>query len=82
MLMCYAFTPDSKFHQMAQTTWQTSMLYSGIVPLIYVNETICVVICPSTRFKSIILWPGINYLVQKLSQNAIYGWGAWCHSEF
>ena len=61
--MCYAFTPDSKFCQMAQTTWQTSMLYSGIVPLIYVNETICVVICPSTRFKSIILWPEINYLV-------------------
>ena len=73
---------SSWFHQMAQTTWQTSMLYSDIVPLIYVNETICVVICPSTRFKSIISWPGMNYLVPKLSQNAIYGWGAWCHSEF
>ena len=49
--------------KMAQTTWQTSMLYSGIVPLIYVNKTICMVICPSTRFKSIIWRPEINYLV-------------------
>ena len=73
---------SSWFRQMAQTTWQTSILYSDIVPLIYVKETICVVICPSTRFKSIILWPGMNYLVPKLSQNAIYGWGAWCNSEF
>ena len=28
-----------------EPTWQTSMLYSDIVPLIYVNETICM-ICP------------------------------------
>ena len=61
MLICYAFTPDFKFRQMAQTTWQTSMLYLGIVPLIYVNGTICVVIGPSTRFKSIVLWPGMNW---------------------
>ena len=54
---------SSWFSQVAQTTWQTSMLYSDIVPLIYVNETICVVICPSTRFKSIILWPWMNYPV-------------------
>ena len=44
------------------------MLYSDIVPLIYVNETICVVICPSTGFKSIIVWPEMNYLVLGLSQ--------------
>ena len=36
------------------------MLYSDIVPLIYVNETICMVICPSSRIKSIVLWPGMN----------------------
>ena len=30
------------------------MLYSDIVPLIYVNETICMVICPSIRFKSMV----------------------------
>ena len=30
---------------------------------IYVNETIWMAICPSARFKSIILWPGMNYLV-------------------
>ena len=47
----------------SEPTWQTSMLYSDIVPLIYVNKTICMVICPSTRFKSIVLWPGMNYQV-------------------
>ena len=44
MLMCYAFTPDSVFKSIlpngSEPTWQTSMLYSDIVPLIYVNETI------------------------------------------
>ena len=86
MLMCYAFTPDSVFKSVppngSEPTWQTSMLYSDIVPLIYVNETICMVICPSTRFKSIVLWPWMNHLVPRLSENASYGWGAWCHSEF
>ena len=38
------------------------MLYSDTVPLIYVNDTICMVICPSSRFKLIILWPKINHL--------------------
>ena len=51
--------------------------YSDIVPLIYVNETICMVICPSSRFKLIILWPKMNHLVPRLLQNASYGWGAW-----
>ena len=54
---------SSWFHQMAQPTRQTGVLHSDIVPLIYVNGTICVVICPSARFKSIVLWPGMNYLV-------------------
>ena len=40
------------------------MLYSDIVPLIYVNETICMVVCPSLRFKLIILWPRMSCLVQ------------------
>ena len=66
----------------SETTWQTSMLYSDIVHLIYVNKTICMVICLSTRFRLIILWPGMNHLVPRLSQNASYGWEAWCHSEF
>ena len=51
------------------------MLYSDIVPSIYVNETICMVICPSSRFKLIILWPKMNHLVPRLSQNASYGEG-------
>ena len=50
---------SSWFHQMAQPTWQASMLYSDIVPLIYVNETICMVICPSTRVKSI----GLGWII-------------------
>ena len=58
-----------------EPTWQTSMLYSDIVSLIYVNKTICMVICPSTRFKSIIFWLGMNHLVPRLSQNASYGEG-------
>ena len=56
------------------------MLYSDIVSLIYVNETICMVICPSSRFKLIILWPKIKHLEPRLSQNTSYVWGAWCHS--
>ena len=49
MLMCYTFNPDSVFKSVlpngSEPTWQTSMLYSDIVPLIYVNKTICMVIC-------------------------------------
>ena len=59
--MYYAFTPDSVFKLVqpngSELTSQTIMLYSDIVPLIYVNETIYMVICPSTRFKSIVSWP-------------------------
>ena len=55
------------------------MLYSDIAHLIYVNETICTAICPSTRFKSIILLPRMTCLVPKLSQNTSYGSEAWCH---
>ena len=41
---------------------------------------ICMEICLSLRFMSIILWPGMTHLVPTLSQNASCGWGAWCHS--
>ena len=37
-------------------------------------------ICVSTRFKSIVLCPGMTLLVPRLSQNTSCGWGAWCHS--
>ena len=43
MLMYYVFTPDSVFKsdlpKCSEPTWQTSMLYSYVVLLIYVNET-------------------------------------------
>ena len=56
------------FRLMAQNLLVKTVLYT-IVLLIYVNETICMVICPSTRFKSIILWPRMNCLMPRLSQN-------------
>ena len=59
----------------SEPNWQTRMLYSDICSLIFVNETICMVICPSTRFKLIILLPGMNHLMPRLSQNASCGWG-------
>ena len=83
--MYYAFTPDCLqvgLPNGSEPTWQTSMLNSDIVPLIYVNETVCMVICPSIRFKSTIIWPGMNHLLPRLSQNASYGWGACFYSEF
>ena len=80
LLMYYAFTPNSVFKLVppngSEPTWQTYVLYSDIFPVIYVNETICMVICPSTRFKSIVLRPGMNHLVLILFQNASYRWGA------
>ena len=62
--------------QVGSAFWLRTCLtnqYSDIVPLIYVNETICMVICPSSRFKLIILWPRMNHLEPRLSQNASYG---------
>ena len=57
--------------QVSSAFW-LSMLYSDI-PLIYVNNTICMVIYPSSRFKLIILWSKMNHLVPRLSQSASYG---------
>ena len=55
MLMYYAFTPESVFKLVlpngSEPTWQTSMLYSDIVPLIYVNKTICMVIFPFYKIQ-------------------------------
>ena len=59
MLIYYAFTSNSVFKSVlplgSELAWQTSMSYSDIVPLICVDETICMAICPSSRFKLIIL---------------------------
>ena len=51
------------------------MLYSVIVPLIYVNETICMVICPSSRFMLIIVWPKMNHLVASYHRMHLMGEG-------
>ena len=79
MLMYYAFTPNTVLKSVlpngSEPTWQISMSYSDSISLIYVNESICMVICPSTRFKLIILWPRMNHLMPRLFQNASYVWG-------
>ena len=53
----------------------------GNIFLSYVNELcICLEICLSSRFMSIVLWPGMTHPVPLLSQNACCGRGAWCSS--
>ena len=53
MLIYYAFTLDSVLKSVlpnrSEPTWQTSILYSDIFPVIYVNETICMVIWDSSQ---------------------------------
>ena len=41
---------------------------------------ICLETCLSSRFMSIVFWPGMTHLMPMLSQNARCGWDAWCHS--
>ena len=41
---------------------------------------ICLEICLSSRFMSLVLWPGMTQLVPVLSQNAYFVRGAWCNS--
>ena len=64
--------------QVGSASWLRAYLANQYVILRYcspnyVNETICMVICPSSRFKLIILWPRMNHLVPRLSQNTSYG---------
>ena len=85
MLMCYAFTPNSVFKSVPPFGLRTYLINQYVI-LRYCSSNLCkwnccMVICPSTRFKVTILWPRRNHLVPRLSQNASYGWGAWCHSE-
>ena len=42
---------------------------------------ICLEICLSSRFMSVVLWPGMTHLVSRLSQNACSQRRAWCHSQ-
>ena len=50
--------------------------------LSYVNELcICLEICLSSRFMSIVLWPRMTHLPM-LFQNACCEWGLWCNSKF
>ena len=62
--------------QVGSAFWAQNLLdkpVSDIVPLICVNDTICMVLCPSLRFKLILLWPKMNHLEPRLSQNTSYG---------
>ena len=79
MLMNYVFTLDSVFKSVppeTQNQLDKPVCFTHVnVLLSYVNETcICLEICLSSKFMSIILWPGTAHLVP------MSGWGAWCHS--
>ena len=51
--------------------------------LSYVSELcICLGICLSSRFMSVVLWPRMTQLLPMLSQNACCEWGVWCNSKF
>ena len=41
------------------------MLSLYTVLLIHVNGTVCMVICLSRRFKSIVLWPWMTEIISK-----------------
>ena len=46
-----------------------------IVLLTHVSETICMVICLSSRFQSIILWPWLTHLVLDYLKSHLVGEG-------
>ena len=78
MLMNFVFTLDSVFLQVVSTedselirAQQTSMFYSYIVLLIYVNETIYLLgNLPFFEIHVSVLWPRMTHLVPMLCQNA------------
>ena len=86
MLTNYVLTPDSVFKSVPpkiqnQLDKPVCFTHANIL-LSYVNELcICLKICLSSRFMSIVLWPRMTHPAPMLSQNACCGWGAWCNSQ-
>ena len=70
--MYYVFTLDCVFKSVlnkTQNQLDKPVFFTHTLVLIYVNEnTYCLEICPSSRFMSIVLWPGMTHLVLMLSQ--------------
>ena len=75
--MNYVFTLDSVFKLVPPKTQnqldKPVCFTHKIVLLIYVNESIYLETCLSSRFMSIVLWPRMTHLVPMLSQNGCCG---------
>ena len=73
--LCFTIDPVFKLvlpktqNRLKKPVWFTH----ANVLLSYVNETICLETCLSSRFMSIILWPSTTHLVPMLSQNTCCG---------
>ena len=70
-------TPWTAAYQAPPSMGFSRQKYWSGVPLPSPNELcLCLEICLSSRFKSIVLWPGMTHLALMPSQNACCGWGA------
>jgi len=62
--------------QVGSASWLRTYLTNQYVILRYCSSNLrkqnYLVICPSSRFKLNILWPKMNHLVPRLSQNTSY----------
>ena len=77
--MCYASTPNSVFKS-GLPKWLRTYLTNQYVILRYCSPSLCkwnylYSNLPFYKTQAIVLWPGMNHPVPKLSQNALYGWG-------
>ena len=77
MLVNYVFTLESVFKLVPPKTQnqldKPVCFTHKIVLLIYVNESIYLETCLSSRFMSIVLWHRMTHLVPMLSQNGCCG---------
>ena len=67
-----------KLCQVSSASWLRTYLTNQYVILRYCSPNLCKQKylygnLPSTRIKLIILWPRMNHVVPRLSQNASYG---------
>ena len=76
---------SSRFHLRLRTnngsTNQYVLLMEMFSSAMLMKLCICLEICLSSRFMSIVLWPRMTHPVPMLSPNACCGWGAWCNSQ-
>ena len=82
--MYYAFTPNSVFKLVPPFGLRTYLINQYVI-LRYCSSNLCkwnylYGDLPFFKIQVNHLWPKINHLEPRLSQNTSYGWGAWCHS--